>query len=243
MAVRSMRLVLPAVVLVLGGCGFQVNIGAPSDADVLAAVSLTADDAAQSALFQPYDGGDQVVGQTSLDLCDADFPSEALRVGRNQVGIGRVTAPEWVSSEAILYPGPAQAEQAMSELARAAATCPESPVTRGADDPGRTWSFAAAPDAGWPTEPGVQRQAYAFTVTEADGSTRQATAIYLQRDRMVLALYSSPPDAASAVVRNSPDAQRFAEVMTRRLLAVPGQSLQSGAAQPPQSSDGSGFDT
>lgn len=109
MAVRSMRLVLPAVVLVLGGCGFQVNIGAPSDADVLAAVSLTADDAAQSALFQPYDGGDQVVGQTSLDLCDADFPSEALRVGRNQVGIGRVTAAEWVSSEAILYPGPAQA--------------------------------------------------------------------------------------------------------------------------------------
>lgn len=243
MAVRSLRLVLPAVVLALGGCAYMDLDGGPSDADILAAVSLTENDAAESALFQPYQGGDHVIGQTSLDLCDADFPSEALRVGRNQVGIGRVTGTEWVSSEAILYPSPAQAEQAMSELASAAATCPESPVTRGDGDPGRTWSFAASPDSGWPTEPGVRRQAYSFTVTEADGSTRQATATYLQRDRMILALYASPQDAASVVLRNSPDGQRFADVMTRRLLAVPGDSLITGTAEPPQSSDGSGFDT
>ena len=87
-------------------------------------MSLTEADAAAGSLFQPYEGGTEVFGRTSLDLCFGDFPSEDLRSGRNQVGIGDEAGTNWVSSEAILYPTPEDAEQAMAELEKAREECP-----------------------------------------------------------------------------------------------------------------------
>ncbi len=219
--------------LLLSGCSqlerISDAVAAPSDAELLSAVSLTEADAAQGATFQPYEGGTEVFGRTSLDLCFGDFPSEDLRSGRNQVGIGNAAGTAWVSSEAVLYPTPADAEQAMGELERAREECPSEPVEP--PQPDReplAWEFLPAPDAQWPQEPGVTRQSYAFEATNPAGETWTSTATYLQRGRMILALYTTPPDSPATTVRNAPDPARFVEVMGNRLASLPEESLEYG---------------
>ena len=224
--------------LLLSGCSAIERIsdaveGQTSDVDLLAAVSLTESDAAQDAFFQPYEGGDEVIGRTSLDLCYGDFPSEDLRSGRNQVGIGDVDGTVWVSSEAVLYPTPADAEQAMDELQRAYDECPDEPVEP--EQPDRdplVWDFSEAPDADWPEQPGITRQAYAFEVTNPVEESFTSTATYLQRGRMILALYATPPDSPAATLVNEPDPARFVEVMTNRLAGLPEAALEQGPALP-----------
>jgi hypothetical protein len=219
--------------LVLSGCTPLERIGdsltLSTDAELLAAVSLTQADAAPGATFRPYEGGTEVFGRTSLDLCFADFPSEDLRSGRNQVGIGDEPGTAWVSSEAILYPTPEDAEQAMAELEKAREECPSGPVQP--PEPDRealAWDFLPAPDGDWPQEPGVTRAAYAFDVTDPAGETWTSTATYLQRGRMILALYATPPESPSTTLRNAPDQARFVEVMANRLAGLPDEPLQSG---------------
>ncbi len=219
--------------LLLSGCSqlerISDTLAAPSDAELLAAVSLTESDAAAGATFQPYEGGTEVFGRTSLDLCFGDFPSEDLRSGRNQVGIGDEAGAAWVSSEAVLYPTPEDAEQAMAELERAREECPSEPVDP--PQPDReplAWEFLPAPDADWPQEPGVTRQAYAFEATNPADETLTSTATYLQRGRMILALYTTPPDSPAATLRNAPDPARFVEVMGNRLAGLPEEALQFG---------------
>jgi hypothetical protein len=217
--------------VLLTGCGavgdVVASIDPPTDVELLEAVSLGEQDASEAAVFQAYEGGDETVGRTSLDLCYGDFPSEATRTGRNQVGIGDLAGTTWVSSEAILYPDPAQASEAMDELAAARQACPEEPVPP-ADGSGEpvTWTFQDPPDATWPEQQGITRQAYAFTTTDAEGEQSVGTATYLQRGRMILALYVTPPDGPQVAIRNAPDAARFHEVMTNRLASLDADALQ-----------------
>jgi hypothetical protein len=218
--------------LLLSGCSQVQRITdslGSSDAELLAAVSLTEADAATGSVFQPYEGGTEVFARTSLDLCFGDFPSEELRSGRNQVGISDQQGTNWVSSEAILYPTPEDAEQAMAELEKARDTCPTGPVDP--PEPDRdalAWEFAAPPDADWPQQPGVTRQAYEFEATDPAGETWTSTATYLKRGRMILALYATPPDSPAATVKNAPAQARFVEVMTNRLAGLPEEPLQYG---------------
>jgi hypothetical protein len=215
--------------LALSGCGLT-QLRQASDERILDAVSLTAKDAAAGATFEPYEDGDVVAGQDSLDLCDASYPSERLRIGRHQVGITGVDRSAHVSSEAILYSSPTEAQQAMGELEAARRSCPSRP-RQSPDQPGvrLTWEFGPAPDTGWTQHQGVSRQAYAFTVSLADSdASTESTAVYLQRGRMILALYSTPPAGPEQVIVNSPDPQRFTDVMTQRLLAVPEEALEQG---------------
>ncbi len=222
-----------AAALLLSGCTqldrFTDVLAPSTDAELLAAVSLTESDAAAGSVFQPYEGGTEVFGRTSLDLCYGDFPSEDLRSGRNQVGIGDEAGTAWVSSEAILYPTAADAIQAMAELETAREECPSEPVEP--PEPDRealAWEFLPAPDADWPEAAGVTRQAYTFEATNPAGESWTGTATYLQRGRMILALYATPPESPAATLKNSPEPARFVEVMTNRLTGLPEEPLQSG---------------
>jgi len=225
---RSWAALAACGVLLVGGCSrVEGLLDAPTDAELLQSVSLTERDAAADAALVAYEGGGEVVGRTSLDLCYGDFPSEDLRVGRNQVGIADQAGTAWVSSEAILYSTPDQAQGAMAELEAARAQCPDTAVSpAGQDREPLLWQFQAAPDADWPDEPGVRRQAYAFTTTDGSGGSSTGTATYLQRGRMILALYAMPPDGSATVLRNAPDPARFTEVMANRLSALPQESLE-----------------
>lgn len=222
-----------AALLLVSGCGpvqrIADSLTDPSDAELLAAVSLTEQDAAEGSALQPYEGGDEVFGQVSLDLCYGDYPSEELRSGRKQVAISDQEGVTWVSSEAILYPTPEDAEQAMGELEAARADCPDGPVdsVNGDRDP-LAWEFTEDPDDAWPDEPGVTRAAYEFTVTDPAGDSWSSTATYMQRGRMILALYATPPDSPSTTLKNAPDQARFVEVMASRLAALPAKALEQG---------------
>lgn len=206
--------------LVLSSCA---SLGAgPNAAHLVQAASLTALDAADPTTFQQLTGGNEVIGETSLDLCYAHYPSEDLRVARNQVAIGDDEV--FVSSEAILYASPESAEQAMDELRQNVENCPAGPVSgRGGD--AMRWSFGDAPDKDWPDEPGIARQAFQVTISSLTEASWTSTATYLQRGRMILALYCSPPPAATSVIRNEPTPAHFADVMARRLAALPEDAL------------------
>ncbi len=91
-----------------------------------------------------------------------------------------------------------------------------------------SWKFLADPDADWPQEPGVARRSYEFEATNPAGESFTSAATYLQRGRMILALYATPPDSPSSTVHNAPDQQRFVEVMSNRLAALPEEALQYG---------------
>lgn len=141
---RRLRLAaaLAVTALVAGGCSGEFTIGtsARTDSEILDAVSLSEQDAADPGDFSLMDGGDQVVNEVTLDLCDADYPSEALRVARRQVQISG--QPGWVSSEAVIYDSPDAAEQALYELEQAVAECDgeggQSGNAQGAQQAGQT---------------------------------------------------------------------------------------------------------
>src|SRR6478735_1587812 len=58
------------VALTLSGCAVN-DLLIPNDDSLMRRASLTADDAAANATFAPYEDGDVVAGQDSLDLCYA----------------------------------------------------------------------------------------------------------------------------------------------------------------------------
>jgi hypothetical protein len=222
----------------LAGCQFNWSLASRADAVVLSDVSLHESDAGESAVYSLVDHGDEVAGQVSLDLCRADFPSEALRQARHQVQVADAGAGMWVSSEAIAYGAPREAERAMSELAAAAANCPgpgagpgssKDVATAGgadlvhpaADDQGLSWSFQQPPDADWPSTPGVARQAYAFVISDLLGDSASYVTTYLRRGRILVAIYVTPPDSSATVLVNAPSQERMVTVMSARLAALP----------------------
>ena len=118
---------------------------------------------------------------------------------------------------------------AMAELEKAREECPTEPVEPPQPDrDALAWEFAPAPDSDWPQQPGVTRQAYEFEATNPAGETWTSTATYLQRGRMILALYTTPPDSPATTLKNAPDQARFVEVMTNRLTGLPEEPLQYG---------------
>lgn len=230
--VRAATLAAAAAVA-LAGCGALERIAEsalePSDTELVEAVSLTADDAGPSSTFDLYPGGDEVFDQVSLDLCFGDYPSEDLRSGRRQVAITDATGDSWVSSEAILYPTPEAAEQAMAEVEQAAEECPSEPVAP--PEEGReplSWEFGRAPDADWPETAGIQRQAYLFEVSTSDETSWTSTATYLQRGRMILALYATGPESPAVTLKNAPTPARFVAVMSARLAELSDEALEFG---------------
>jgi hypothetical protein len=139
---------------------------------------------------QLYDGGDQVAGQVSLDLCAAHFPSEALRTSRWQVGVADPKGNETMSTEALVYRDVNATTQAFSELRAARANCPTGFVTSAVDgEPPLKTVFNASPDASWPATPGVDRLAYDTTVSDQHGHTDRSTSVYLRHGRALLAIY------------------------------------------------------
>lgn len=222
----------------LAGCsdsGAGVTTQARSAGEILSAISLSASDAADAGGFGLIAGGDQVAGETTLDLCAGDYPSEKLRVARRQVEIA--ADPLWVSSEAVVYQSAKAAGQAMSELSKTVAACDSGTADDSTDDDGTetvrfpaaddpatptlTWKFSDPPDGNWPDTAGVNRQAYKFTVSGSDGSSSSFLTTYMRRGRVLLAAYTSPPDSQQKLVVHSPSMAKFVTVLANRLAALP----------------------
>jgi hypothetical protein len=168
-----------------------------------------------------FDDGDVVENQVTLDLCGAEYPSEQRRSARHQVGIDDAASHfTGTSIEAVLYTSRMAAVQAMRELRAAKAACPTGYVPGDvAGEPPLRYQFHAAPDARWPTVPGVERFAVDDTINDQQGHTAREVTVYLRRGRLLVALYSDDlAITARMLTRSLPD---FAAVLATRMTSLP----------------------
>jgi hypothetical protein len=191
------------------------------DADVLDELVVHQTDVPAAIFVLPLPGGDEVTGQTTLDLCNAMYPSEDLRTARRQVVASDLLDDAWFSTEAVLYPGPSATRQAFDELQRARDECPRTPVVSPVGDPTVTTTFAGAPDAAWPQAASVERAAFEFTIDDGVGDTQHAVAVYLRRGRVLMGIYFRDPARPQIAVEGNTTIPAIVNVFARRMAALP----------------------
>jgi len=174
---------------------------------------------------QLLDGGNAVSGQTTLDLCNGTYPSEALRSARLQVVEYDGTGSGVLSTEAVLYRHGSDATQAMGEIRSVAAACPDRPVVSPVGEPTITTRFQAAPDGSWPKVAGVNRQAYAFTTTDSLGVSDTHIAVYLQRGRVLEGVYFPAPSGTQPAVDGQSTIAGIVNVFEQRIAALPSSAV------------------
>jgi hypothetical protein len=166
-------------------------------------------------------GGDQVAGQTTLDLCNGTFASEALRTARRQVAVADDQGSVSFSTEAVLYQNPDAAAQAFAELKATAAKCPSTDVPSPVGEPTVKTTFNPVPDGSWPQTATVDRLAYDFVSTDQQGQTHRAIAVYLRRGRVLMGLYFQQPDSPQPSVRGQTTFAGIVTVFADRLAQIP----------------------
>jgi len=174
-------------------------------------------DVAPDAVVGPVRDGIGLSAPT-LDLCQASFPSEALRSDRLQVG-AEAQGAATVGTEAVLYKDPASTSQAMAELVKARSACPSTPVQ---DSSGQqvTIKFNPAPDGSWPQTPGVDRLAVDFVQQDPAGGTGHVMEVFLRRGRAFLGLYFAP-DAPQETVAGQSTIPGIVGVFAQRMAQLP----------------------
>jgi hypothetical protein len=233
MSRREARAALAAgvvVALVLTACSSSNTKVSPpsattptgSNAGALPSLSVQPTDVPNTFTVVLYPQGDQVQGQVTLDLCDANYPSEKLRVARRQVAVGDEQQQLVLSTEAVAYQSAAATQQAFSELRSAAAKCPNDFVpSPSAGVPLKT-VFNPPPDGNWPAVPNVDRLAFDMNVSDQQGNTNHTTAVYLRRGRILLGVYFFfVPNEDIPAVDGQTTVQGIVNVFATRLSKLP----------------------
>jgi len=161
------------------------------------------------------------LSQPTLDLCNGRYPSESLRTARLQDAVVDADGRVVLSTEAVLYRDSSGTTQAFSELGSVVASCPSTPVESPVGQPTAITTFHAAPDSAWPQTPMVTRQAYDLTSEDASGEQTRTIAVYLQRERALLAVYFPQPDEPQIPVEGQTTIEGIVGVFAERLAALP----------------------
>ena len=197
--------------------------GSPASSDPSAAalqsLVLRTADVGPNLTVQQIARGDQVAGEVTLDLCNASFPSEALRTARLQVAAVDANGDAPVSTEAVLYAKPGGSAQAFTELRAAAAGCPAGPTTGAAGDT-TTTHMNPAPDGSWPATPTVERLAFDFTSTDQRGQSQHFVAVYLRRGRALEGVYFSSPDGPQSPIAGQSTIPSIVGVLAGRMAQL-----------------------
>jgi len=187
---------------------------------------LQAGDAADGYTFTPYAEGDEVDGQVSLDLCSARFASESQRTARHQVGIRDAANHGVVSTEALLYRDSDAAHQAMTELEGAVAACPTTPTKSAvAGAPALMYEVHPAPDTTWPPVTDVDRLAVDLTARDQEGHSAEIMAVFLQRGRLLLAIYIQSTDTAAQALTGHPTVEDLTNRLATAIAALPAAAV------------------
>jgi hypothetical protein len=155
----------------------------------------------------------------TLDLCNATFPSERLRTARLQLVDVDPAGDASLSTEAVLYRSPAAAAQAFTEIRKARADCPSTPVRSPVDGTMEQTKFEAKPDGSWRDTSNVERLAYRM-VTTANGQSRPLVTVYLRRGRALLGLYFPAPNGAQPAVAGQSSIESIDSVFEARMAAL-----------------------
>jgi hypothetical protein len=191
------------------------------DAGLLRGLVVQQADVGASQQIVLIPGGNLVIGQTTLDLCNGTFPSESTRSARLQVIEGDDQGQGVLSTEAVLYQSPAATAKAFDELKRVAATCPPTIVPGVNGDPDAKTTFRAPPDGSWPQTPTVDRLAYEFDSTGQSGQTSHSVVVYLRRGRVLLGVYFFMPDGPQPAVGGQTSIPGIVNFFAGRLAALP----------------------
>lgn len=202
--------------------------------DDLARLGLRQSDVTGTVVVTPIVGGTQVQGQTTLDLCNANYPSEARRQERVQVAAIDIIDPTTtlLSTEAVRYDSPAGTAQAWSEIQSAVAACPSTPVTSPTEGTTLTTTFGQRPDARWASVAGVSRLAYDVTTTDALGNRQHIIVVYLMRGNILLGVYFPQPDGPQTSVQGQTTIPGIVHVFELRLAALPPSGAVGGGLSP-----------
>jgi hypothetical protein len=169
-------------------------------------------------------GGDQTVGEATLDLCNGTFASETQRSARRQVSAVDDTGSEVLSTEAVLYKSSADTAQAFTELKNVASKCPATPVQSPVGEATVATHFNAAPDGTWPQTATVERLAYDFTAT-GDFGSQHAIAVYLRRGRVLMGVYFQKPDGAQPPIAGQTTVAGIVGVFAGRMAHLPASAV------------------
>jgi hypothetical protein len=164
--------------------------------------------------------GDSVAG-TTLDLCNAVFPSERLRSARRQVAAVDTLGSVTLSTEAVLYRRPADAAQAFTELHTLARTCPNRPVTSPTGGTTVTTKLGAAPDRSWAPFANVERIAFDVNTTDQTGRRDHSVAVYLRRGRVLMGVYFATAAATQPMVAGETSLAGISRVFASRIAELP----------------------
>jgi len=209
------------------------NPSAPShardpSAALLANLIVTDADVSPTLRVAGLQGGNTLDVPT-LDLCNGNFPSEAMRTARLQVSAIDDQRRTALSTEAVLYSSGAGTMAAFSELKDTAAKCPPGPVESPVGLPTVTTKFGPAPDADWPQVPTVERIAFSFDSIDSSGETTRSVAVYLRRGRALLGVYFSHADAPTATVQGKTALGDIVAVFADRLAKLPVSAVSTTA--------------
>ncbi|HET7690619.1 MAG TPA: hypothetical protein VFK41_09585 [Nocardioidaceae bacterium] len=192
----------------------------PDAAEQVETVVVTTQDLPRGVEVELIPQGDVVEGQTTLDECGQEFPSEADRVARRQVTIAYPGDDGSYSHEVVAYGTNEQALAALHEWRAAVRSCPEDRFVAPREPgfpPVRTqllelhaMSVLAVPDNS------VARQ----VLTTEKGESVHVAAIYQRYGRVLSASYllTSGPPTRRQVDRLTEQASSAGE----RLLTLPG---------------------
>ncbi|HEY7858142.1 MAG TPA: DUF2510 domain-containing protein [Candidatus Nanopelagicales bacterium] len=203
--------------------------------DDLARLGLRQSDVTGTVVVSPIIGGTDVTGQTTLDLCNANYPSESRRQERVQVAAIDITDPSsmLLSTEAVRYDSTAGSNQAWAEIQAAVAACPSTPVTSPTEGTTLTTTFGGRPDSSWPVVAGVKRLAYDVSTVDNLGTTQHTVVVYLQRGNILLGVYFPQPDQPQLSVQGQTTIPGIVHVFEERLAALPPSgSTSTGSATP-----------
>ena len=164
----------------------------------LESIAITTTDLNTGYSTKLYDGGDQVVGQVTLDNCGYTFTSEAHRVARRQYGIVDSTGQDTGgSNELVAYDSSASAALALTEWVASAATCPKTPVKSTVSGVPDLTMVVTMNQRANPSLP-IATNAVTVESATADGETDYLVTILQVKGRYLDALYADESSTPSS---------------------------------------------
>lgn len=212
------------VVLNARDSGPKTIVETRPDRSVLDELIVQPGDVSLGVVVLPIDHGNDLTAAT-LDLCNGSYPTEKLRVARRQVVLVDQLGVSQLSTEAVLYRGPADGVEAFGELRSVTAHCPSNPVKSPVGEDTTTTKFRAAPDGSWPRTPTVERLAFDFDSTDTTGNVRRSVAIYLRRGRALIGLYFPDPTSPQAAVGGRTTIAGIVALFEARLAQAPARAI------------------
>jgi hypothetical protein len=179
---------------------------------MLTTISLQDEDVPAGAAISLLPGGDKVAGQVTLDLCGADFPSEARRAARLQEVAKDSAGVSIVSDENVLYKSAGDAKQALDEVRAVIAGCDPSALvpSKVSSVPPLHYQLDVLPDT---RLDGLTADHIAFVATlkSEQGQTKIVTIVYQRRGPFLVGLYANATDQVIS----------FARLVATKLAALP----------------------